>query len=87
MAAPEVCPAGPAVAYDEGTPVADGAIVVHAAVPVTDRDSADHGLTVVDLPQVDSAAAIIHHGSMDDVLATGQAQPAGDLPHRPQPGA
>ena len=31
------------------------------------------GVTIVDLPEVDSAAAIIHHGSMDDVLPTGQA--------------
>ena len=31
------------------------------------------GVSVVDLPEVDSAAAIIHHGSMDDVLPTGQA--------------
>jgi effector-binding domain-containing protein len=27
----------------------------------------------VDLPEVDSAAVIIHHGSMDDVLSAGQA--------------
>jgi len=27
----------------------------------------------VDLPEVTTAAAIIHHGAMDDVLATGQA--------------
>jgi DNA-binding transcriptional MerR regulator len=33
----------------------------------------ESGFRVVDLPEVDSAAAIIHHGSMDDVLATGQA--------------
>jgi effector-binding domain-containing protein len=31
------------------------------------------GVTIADLPEVDSAAAIIHHGSMDDVLPTGQA--------------
>ena len=28
---------------------------------------------VIALAEVDSAAAIIHHGSMDDVLSTGQA--------------
>ena len=32
-----------------------------------------YGVSIVDLPEVDSAAAIIHHGSMDDVLPTGQA--------------
>ena len=29
--------------------------------------------SVVDLPAVDTAAVIIHHGSMDDVMPTGQA--------------
>jgi hypothetical protein len=33
----------------------------------------DLGFTLQDLPGVDSAAAIIHHGSMDDVLPAGQA--------------
>jgi DNA-binding transcriptional MerR regulator len=63
--------AGPALAYYEET--GDGAVTVHAAVPVTVPNSGDHGLTIVDLPEVDNAAAIIHHGSMDDVLPTGQA--------------
>ena len=31
------------------------------------------GFAIVDLPAVDSAATMIHHGSMDDVLVTGQA--------------
>jgi len=31
------------------------------------------GVSLADLPEVGSAAAIIHHGSMDDVLPTGQA--------------
>jgi effector-binding domain-containing protein len=31
------------------------------------------GVSIVDLAEVESAAAIIHHGSMDDVLPTGQA--------------
>ena len=74
-----VAAAGPAVAYyEEG---GDGAVVVHAAVPVAawPGDHGDHGkhgehgVSVVDLAEVDTAAAIIHHGSMDDVLPTGQA--------------
>lgn len=65
--------AGPAIAYYEDAPAGDGAILVHAAVPVVAEPGGDHGFTVVDLPGVDSAAAIIHHGSMDDVLPTGQA--------------
>src|SRR5882724_12050702 len=66
--------AGHAVAYYEDTP--QGGILVHAAVPVAAGPGApggDHGLSIVDLPEVGSAAAIIHHGSMDDVLPTGQA--------------
>jgi DNA-binding transcriptional MerR regulator len=73
--------AGPAVAYYQDAPAGDGAVVVHAAVPVAAspgpdhaaEDGADHGVGVVDLPEVEHAAAIIHHGSMDDVLSTGQA--------------
>ena len=63
--------AGPAIAYYEDT--GDDAIVVHAAVPVVAEPGGDHGFSVVDLPEVTTAAAIIHHGAMDDVLATGQA--------------
>ena len=73
MARAGVSPAGPAIAYYEDTPAGDGAIIVHAAVPVVAEPGADHGFSVVDLAGVDSAAAIIHHGSMDDVLSTGQA--------------
>jgi DNA-binding transcriptional MerR regulator len=63
--------AGPALAYYEEA--GDGTVVVHAAVPVATGPGGDHGLTIVDLPEVENAAAIIHHGSMDDVLPTGQA--------------
>ena len=73
MVSAGVSAAGPAIAYYEDAPAGDGAIVVHAAVPVFAELGADHGFTVVDLPEVDSVAAIIHHGSMDDVLSTGQA--------------
>jgi DNA-binding transcriptional MerR regulator len=68
-----VVAAGPAVAYYQDTAAADGAIMVHAAVPVVAEGAGDQGFSVVDLAEVDSAAAIIHHGSMDDVLSTGQA--------------
>ena len=64
---------GPGIAYYEDSQVQAGAVVVHAAVQIT-ADAADNdGLSLVDLPEVDSAATIIHHGSMDDVLPTGQA--------------
>jgi DNA-binding transcriptional MerR regulator len=73
----EVAPAGPGVAYYEDVPGGEGAIVVHAAVPIAGPAGAgagrDPGFSVVDLPAVDTAAVIIHHGSMDDVMPTGQA--------------
>ena len=47
--------------------------MVHAAVPVVAEAGADHGFSVVNLAGVETAAAIIHHGSMDDVMSTGQA--------------
>jgi DNA-binding transcriptional MerR regulator len=73
MASAGVTAAGPAIAYYEDTPAGDGAIVVHAAVPVVEEADGDHGFGVVDLAEVQSAAAIIHHGSMDDVISTSQA--------------
>jgi DNA-binding transcriptional MerR regulator len=81
MASAEICAAGPAVAYYEDAPAGEGAIVVHAAVPVAAVPGADGGggtgrdpgFAIVDLPAVERAAVIIHHGSMDDVMTTGQA--------------
>ena len=73
MASAGVSAAGPAIAYYEDTPAGHGAIVVHAAVPVVTEAVAGHDLSVTDLPEVQTAAAIIHHGSMSDVIATGQA--------------
>jgi effector-binding domain-containing protein len=73
MASAGATAAGPAIAYYEDTLDGDGAIVVHAAVPVAAEAGGDHGFSVVDLAEVGGAAAIIHHGSMNDVLSTGQA--------------
>ena len=69
LASADIPATGPAVAYYEDTP--QGGILVHAAVPVAAASL--QGVSIVDLPEVDRAAAIIHHGSMDDVLPTGQA--------------
>jgi effector-binding domain-containing protein len=65
--------AGPAVAYYEDGPAGDGTIVVHAAAPVIAEPGGDYGFSVVDLAEVEQVAAIIHHGTMDDVMSTGQA--------------
>ena len=73
MASADIAAAGPAVAYYEDAAAGDGAIVVHAAVPVAAEAGRDPGFSIVDLPTVETAAVIIHHGSMDDVMPTGQA--------------
>ncbi len=68
--------AGRGIAYYEDSSARPGAVTVHAAVQVT--DGADDlpdlpGLRKAELPEVAAAATIIHRGSMDDVLVTGQA--------------
>jgi DNA-binding transcriptional MerR regulator len=60
---------GAAVAYYDETP--DG-ILVHAAIPVT-AEPGGHDFSVLDLPGIEQAATIVHHGSMDEVMPTGQA--------------
>src|ERR1700722_2139961 len=52
MAGAGISAAGPAVAYYEDSPAGDGAIVVHAAVPVVAAPRQEHGFRVVDLPEV-----------------------------------
>jgi DNA-binding transcriptional MerR regulator len=59
---------GPPVAYYEDAP--EGGVLVHAALPVNVEPGGDHGLTVVDLPAIERAATIVHHGEMDNVLST-----------------
>lgn len=62
-----VTPVGPAIAYYEDVP--DG-VLVHAAMPV--NASEVEGVEVVDLPAIERAATIMHHGDMDNVLSTVQ---------------
>ncbi|GIH16300.1 MerR family transcriptional regulator [Rugosimonospora africana] len=61
-----VTPAGPAIAYYE--PAGD-AVTVHAGMPVATGPSAGQDFAVVDLPAI-SAATIVHHGHMDDVMGS-----------------
>jgi DNA-binding transcriptional MerR regulator len=60
---------GAAVAYYDETP--DG-ILVHAAIPVT-AEPGGHDFAVLDLPGIEQAATIVHHGPMHEVMPTGQA--------------
>ena len=73
LASAGIAPAGPALAYYEDAPGGDGGVVVHATVPIAASPAGNNGFAVVDLPAIDAAAAIIHRGSMEDVLSTGQA--------------
>ncbi|MDP9866209.1 MULTISPECIES: MerR family transcriptional regulator [Streptosporangium] len=54
-------------------PEADGRVVVHAGVEVTAEASGEHDFAIVDLPAIETAATIIHRGSMDEVGPTFQA--------------
>ncbi|MEU8138117.1 MerR family transcriptional regulator [Streptodolium elevatio] len=64
---------GPGLAYYEAVPDGGGeAVVVHAGMVVGPEVTTTAAFTVVDLPAVEEAAAIVHHGSMDAVTTTGQ---------------
>jgi DNA-binding transcriptional MerR regulator len=63
-----VTPVGPAIAYYEDA--AGGGVLVHAAMPV--NADAVEGVDIVDLPAIERAATILHHGDMDNVLTTVQ---------------
>ncbi|HEX5401495.1 MAG TPA: MerR family transcriptional regulator [Pseudonocardiaceae bacterium] len=61
---------GAPISYYEDA--ADGAVLVHASAPVAADADAKYDFQIVDLPGIDTAAAILHHGSMDNVVPTGQ---------------
>jgi DNA-binding transcriptional MerR regulator len=62
-------PTGPPIAYYEDTPNGEG-VLVHATMPVDADPGGDHDLEIVDLPEIERAATIVHRGSMDDVMST-----------------
>jgi DNA-binding transcriptional MerR regulator len=62
-------PTGPGIAWYEDSPDGEG-VLVHATVPVDADPGGGHGLSIVDLPEIERAATIVHRGSMDDVMAT-----------------
>ncbi len=59
-------PVGPPIAYYEDAP--EGGVLIHAAAPV--NADAVEGVDVVDLPGIERAATIVHHGEMDNVLSS-----------------
>jgi DNA-binding transcriptional MerR regulator len=62
-------PTGPAIAYYEDSPDGDG-VLVHATLPVNADPGDDHDFSIVDLPEIEQAATIVHRGSMDNVMTT-----------------
>ena len=60
---------GNGLAWYEDAPGGEG-ILVHAGVPV---EREHPGLDIVELPEVERAATIIHRGDMDEVMPTVQA--------------
>ena len=48
-------------------------ILVHATIPVDADPGEDHDFVIVDLPDIEQAATILHRGAMDDVMSTIQA--------------
>jgi DNA-binding transcriptional MerR regulator/effector-binding domain-containing protein len=63
---------GAPLAYYEPAPDTPDAVLCHAAVPVGDVPPGDHGVAIVELPGVEQAATLIHHGPMDNVDTTMQ---------------
>ncbi|MFD8568479.1 MerR family transcriptional regulator [Streptomyces sp. NPDC057694] len=59
-------PTGPGIARYEDAP--GGGILVHAGVEVSAAPREDGDLHVLDLPPVERAATLVHHGAMDAVL-------------------
>ena len=43
-------------------------VLAHAALPVNPQPSKNHDRSIVDLPEVEQTAAIVHRGSMDNIL-------------------
>jgi DNA-binding transcriptional MerR regulator len=64
---------GHGVAHYEDADGDTGAIEVHAALPIAGEPAGPHEFDVVRLAEIPAAATLIHHGSMDNVLASIQA--------------
>ncbi len=73
LAAADVTPVGRLTCYYDQPSGGDGAVAVHAAVPVATEHGTDlNGLSIRDLPPADHAT-LVHHGLMDAVLPAWQA--------------
>jgi len=74
MAAAGVRMTGAPIAYYLPAPTGPGdeSITVHAAFPFAGDVPSDPGFDVVDLPAVEHAATLLHHGAMSEAFRTGQ---------------
>jgi DNA-binding transcriptional MerR regulator/effector-binding domain-containing protein len=65
---------GAPIAYYLPAPHAPGdeSITVHAAFPVAGDPPVNAGFDIVDLPAVEHAATMVHHGPMNEAFRTGQ---------------
>jgi effector-binding domain-containing protein len=45
-------------------------ILVHATISVDAHPGEDHDFAIVDQPEIEQAATILHRGAMDDVMPT-----------------
>jgi DNA-binding transcriptional MerR regulator len=73
LAAADVTPAGQLTCYYEKDPGGDGAVTVHAAIPIAAGHGPNlNGLSVVDLPAGEHAT-LVHRGPMDAVLPAWQS--------------
>ncbi|MCM2577322.1 MerR family transcriptional regulator [Streptomyces meridianus] len=78
-----VTPVGPGIAFYEevrgggaspgGAVTGSGAVIVHAGLPVAVERQEGQDFGIVDLPEVESAATIVHRGSMEEVMPSVQA--------------
>jgi DNA-binding transcriptional MerR regulator len=62
-------PTGPAIACYEDSPDGDG-VLVHATLPVGADPDETFDFAIVDLPEIEQAATIVHRGAMDNVMPT-----------------
>ncbi|MFJ9693177.1 MerR family transcriptional regulator [Kitasatospora sp. NPDC101183] len=65
---------GPSVARYEDVPNGDGSVLVRVCLQVGPSvKPGPYGFDVLDLPPIEQAATIVHHGSMDDSVGSFQA--------------
>jgi effector-binding domain-containing protein len=57
------------IAYYEDSPDGDGGLL-HATLPVDADPGADRDFAIVDLPEVEQVATIVHRASIDDAMST-----------------